>query len=61
MEKNTQRGASVSSHLTNIIRVMKGRSWAGHVARIGERRGSYKVLVAETRGKQTGKTLVKIR
>jgi hypothetical protein len=31
----------------NIIRVIKTKRlrWAGHVARIGERRGAYRVLV----------------
>jgi hypothetical protein len=31
----------------NIIRVMKSRKlgWAGHVARVGEKRGTYRVLV----------------
>jgi hypothetical protein len=33
----------------NIIRVMKSRRlrWAGHVARMGERRGAYRVLVGK--------------
>jgi hypothetical protein len=33
-----------------VIRVMKCRRvrWAGHVARTGERRGSYRVLVGKT-------------
>jgi len=32
----------------NIVRVIKMRKmrWAGHVARMGERRGVYRVLVA---------------
>ena len=31
----------------NIVRVIKSRStrWAGHVARMGERRGVYRILV----------------
>jgi len=31
----------------NIVRVIKSRrmSWAGHVARMGERRGVYRVLI----------------
>jgi hypothetical protein len=31
----------------NIIRVIKSRrmTWAGHVARMGEKRGAYRVLV----------------
>jgi hypothetical protein len=34
----------------NIIRVIKSRRlrWAGHVARMGERRGPYRALVGET-------------
>jgi hypothetical protein len=34
----------------NIIRVIKSRilRWAGHVARMGERRGTYRALVGET-------------
>jgi hypothetical protein len=38
----------------NIIRVMKSRRlrWAGHVARMGERRGAYRALV----GKHEGRT-----
>ena len=33
----------------NIVRAIKSRrmSWAGHVARMGERRGLYRVLVME--------------
>ena len=43
----------------NIVRVIKSRRmrWAGHVARMGEERGMYRVLVGETGGKETtGKT-----
>ena len=38
----------------NIIRVIKSRrmSWAGHVARMGERRGVYRVLVRKSVGKR---------
>jgi len=37
----------------NIVRVIKSRRmrWAGHVARMGEKRGAYRVLV----GKQEGR------
>jgi len=40
--------------LTKIIRVIKSRKmrWAGHVARMGERRSAYKVLVGESEGKK---------
>ena len=36
----------------NIIRVIKARRmrWAGHVARMGERRGVYRVLVGKSEG-----------
>jgi hypothetical protein len=42
-----------SSH--NIVRVIKSRRmrWAGHMARMGEERGVYRVLVGETGGKET--------
>jgi len=37
-------------YLPNILRVVKSRRmrWAGHVARIGQGRGVYRVLVGET-------------
>ena len=37
----------------NIVRAMKLRrmTWAGHVARMGERRGVYRVLVGKPEGK----------
>ena len=37
----------------NIVRVMKSRimRWAGHVARMGERRGVYRVLIGKPEGK----------
>jgi len=37
----------------NIVRVIKTRRmrWAGHVARMGERRGVYRVLVGKRDGK----------
>ena len=37
----------------NIVWVIKSRRvrWAGHVARIGEERGVYRVLVGKTEGK----------
>jgi hypothetical protein len=39
----------------NIIRVNKSRRmrWAGHVARIGEGRGVYRVLVGRPEGKRS--------
>ena len=38
----------------NIVRVKKSRrmKWAGHVARMGERRGVYRVLVGKPEGKK---------
>ena len=38
----------------NIVRVIKSRRmrWAGHVARMGEERGAYKVLVRKPEGKR---------
>ena len=38
----------------DIIRVIKSRTmrWVGHVARMGERRGVYKVLVGKPEGKR---------
>ena len=39
----------------NIVRVIKSRRmrWAGHVARMEERRGVYRVLVGKPEGKRT--------
>ena len=39
----------------NIVRVIKSRRmrWAGRVARIGERRGVYRVLVRKPEGKRS--------
>jgi hypothetical protein len=38
----------------NIIRVTKSRRlrWAGHVARVGERRGAYRTLVGKPEGRR---------
>ena len=38
----------------NIVRVMKSRRmrWAGHVARVGEGRGVYRILVGKPEGKR---------
>ena len=40
----------------NIVRVLKSRRmrWAGHVARMGEEKGVYRVLVGKPDGKTTG-------
>jgi hypothetical protein len=42
----------------DIIRQIKprGRRWAGHVARMGEGRNLYRVLVGKSEGKPTWKT-----
>jgi len=41
----------------NIVRVMKLRRmrWAGHVARMSERRSVYRVLVGKPEGKRLGR------
>ena len=38
---------------SNIVRLIKSRRmrWAGHVARMGTRRGVYRVLVGKPKGK----------
>jgi len=38
----------------NVVRVIKSRriGWAGHVARMGERRGAHMVLVGKREGKR---------
>ena len=38
----------------NIVRVIKSRrmKWAGHVARMGEERGVYRVLMGKSEGKR---------
>jgi hypothetical protein len=38
----------------NIVRVIKSRRmrWVGHIARMGERRGVYRVLVGKSEGKR---------
>ena len=38
----------------NIVRVIKSRRmrWAGHVARMGEERGAYRVLVGKPEGRR---------
>jgi hypothetical protein len=39
----------------NIFRVIKSRrmKWSGHVPRMGERRGVYRILVGKPEGKMT--------
>ena len=50
MEKITEKLYS----MLNIVRVIKSRRmrWAGHVARMAERRGVYRVLVGKPAGKR---------
>jgi len=38
----------------NLVQVIKSRRmrWAGHVARMGEERGMYRVLVGKPKGKK---------
>jgi hypothetical protein len=40
---------------TNIIRVIKSKMmrWAGHVARMGEMRNAYKMLVGKSEGNRS--------
>jgi hypothetical protein len=40
---------------SNIIRMIKSRRmrWAGHVARRGEKRNAYRILVRKSEGKET--------
>ena len=51
-ELNNEKLNDLYSSL-NIVRVIKSRrGWAGHVARMGERRGIYRVLVGKPEGKR---------
>ena len=47
-------GLSDLYYSSNVIRVIKPKRlrWAGHVARVGERRGSSRVLVEKPDGKR---------
>ena len=36
----------------NIVRVIKSRRWAGHVARMGGEKGVYRVLVGKPEGRR---------
>jgi hypothetical protein len=51
--KINPNGLFVSSCVTNV-RVIKSRRlrWAGHVARMGERRGVYRALVGKPEGRR---------
>jgi hypothetical protein len=36
----------------SIIRIIKARRWAGHVARMGEQRNAYRLLVGKPKGRR---------
>jgi hypothetical protein len=36
----------------SIIRIIKSRRWAGHVARLGDKRNAYRLLVGKPEGKR---------
>jgi hypothetical protein len=58
-EKCIMRSFNICSLCHVIIRMMKSRRmrWAGHVARMGEKRDTYRLLVGKTEGKRPlGKT-----
>jgi hypothetical protein len=44
--------------LLNIVRVIKSKriKWTGHVARMGELRNAYNILIRRTKGKRNFKT-----
>ena len=48
------KGKAIHDSLPNIVRVVKSRRmrWAGHVARMGQERGVYRVLVGKPEGKR---------
>jgi hypothetical protein len=50
--KTSEAEATIPS--VNIVRVIKSRRmrWAGHVARMGEGRGVYRILVGRPEGKR---------
>ena len=53
-EKYTMTRLMICTSHQKIIRVIKSRriKWAGHVARVGERKGVYRVLVGKPEGKR---------
>jgi hypothetical protein len=54
VEKTTNKELYALYSLPNIIRVIKSRRlrWAGHVARMEERRDAYRVLVRKPEGRR---------
>jgi len=48
------RSFSYLYYSPNIVRILKSRRirWAGYVARVGERRGVYRILVGKSEGKR---------
>jgi len=54
MEEIAKRGPKDLYSSPNIVQVIKSRRmrWAGHVARMGEARGVYRVLVGKPKGKR---------
>jgi hypothetical protein len=54
MEKTHNKELYALYSSPNIIRVIKSRRlrWAGHVARMGERRGAYRALVGKPKGRR---------
>jgi hypothetical protein len=52
VEKLPERGAYALYTSPNIRVIKSRRRWARHVARVGERRGPYRVLVGRPEGKR---------
>jgi hypothetical protein len=48
------------TRLSSIIRMIKSRTmrWTGHVARMGEERNAYRILVGSQKEESTGKSKV---
>jgi hypothetical protein len=44
----------IGTFISSIIRVIKSRTmtWAGHIARMGEKRNAYRILVGKPEGKR---------
>jgi hypothetical protein len=54
VDKTTQRGVYDLYYSPNIVRVIKSRRmrWVEHVARMGEARGAYRILVGRPEGRR---------